>query len=268
MSEETPPKKSDAKLFMLIGLLLVGLGIAYSISLGPLPEPVTETEELDVAEVEQAFEGDKPEPQEEVVTKTETVETETPAPSATIHFDLATAKKERILGDPSAPIKITEYSSLTCGHCGKFHKNTFDDFKAAYIDTGKAYLVFSDFPLNAPALHASMIARCLPEDAYFGFIKNLFETQDDWAYKNTYMDYLEEKAAESGLGADGVKECLNTEELQDSILKRIEAIQKQWAITSTPSFMINNQIVISGAKPFEKFDEEIQAAVKKIDEGG
>ncbi len=99
-----------------------------------------------------------------------------------VEIDTAAAISDRILGDPNAPIKISEHSSLTCGHCGNFHKGTFKELKKRLIDTGKAYLVFSDFPLNGPAMHASMVARCLPQDQYFDFLQMLFETQDECAY--------------------------------------------------------------------------------------
>ena len=179
-------------------------------------------------------------------------------------FDLALAKRERILGDRSAPIKITEHSSFTCGHCGRFHRETYQQLKAEYIDTGKAYLVFSDFPLNAPALHASMISRCVAEDRYFEFTEMLFAEQDNWAYDVGYLSFLKTKAGEFGLGADAFESCLNSAELQETLVKRIQAVGEKWDVRSTPSFVINNQKVISGALPFAQFDEAVQQAIAEI----
>ena len=84
--------------------------------------------------------------------------------NAMASIDMEKALSERVLGNPGAPIKISEHSSFSCGHCGNFHQNVFSEFKANWIDTGKAYLVFSDFPLNAPALHASLVGRCITND--------------------------------------------------------------------------------------------------------
>ena len=193
-------------------------------------------------------------------------ETDTPnAESASADLDLEALLKPRILGNPSAPIKISEHSSLTCPHCSDFHKNVFSDFKKAYIDTGKAYLVFSDFPLNAPALQASAIARCVPEERYFDFVNTLFDEQKDWAYSNDYASFLKTKAGEYGVSAEKFDACLNSTELRDGIVAGIKAAQSQWDINSTPSFVVNNQITISGAHDFAGFDKNIQDALSKIE---
>ncbi len=177
-------------------------------------------------------------------------------------IDVQAALKDRILGDSiNADIKISEHSSFTCGHCGHFHRDTFAAFKAAYIDTGKAYLVYSDFPLNAPALQASMVARCLPEDKFFDFVAVLFGTQDDWAYDQGYLAKLESKAQEFGMDKATFNACINNVELRDGILARQQAASKQWEIQSTPSFVVNNKVTISGAYPFPDFDAKIQEAV-------
>lgn len=67
------------------------------------------------------------------------------------------------LGDENAPVVIEEYASLSCNHCASFHKDTFPKLKEEYIDTGKVYFIYNDFPLNASALDGAMVARCMPE---------------------------------------------------------------------------------------------------------
>ncbi len=139
---------------------------------------------------------------------------------------------------------------MTCSHCASFHKNTFEEFKKEYIDTGKVYLVFSDFPLNGPAVHASMIARCVPQDQYFDYIQSLFVNQENWAFDGNYINYLQTSAAEYGLNTADFKSCLNNEALQKGILEKLKAAQAQWKVSSTPTFVINNREVVSGAKSF------------------
>ena len=46
------------------------------------------------------------------------------------------ALRERVLGDPNAPVTIVEYSSFTCSHCGHFHTETLPKLKEMFIDTG------------------------------------------------------------------------------------------------------------------------------------
>lgn len=204
-------------------------------------------------------------------TKTEQAPVEAPVDAAAEQsvvidnsVNLEKAKTERVLGDKSAPIKITEHASLTCSHCANFHKNTLPELIKNYVDTGKAYIVFSDFPLNAPALHGSMISRCLPEDQYFEFVKTLFETQEGWAFDVGYMDILKTKAAAFGMSGEQFNACLQSKELEAALLDRIKAVQAQWEVKSTPSFVINNQIVISGAASYAEFEKSLQEALAEI----
>lgn len=176
-------------------------------------------------------------------------------------INVQAALQERVLGNPQAPIKIMEFSSLTCPHCGHFHQTTFPEFKKEYIDTGKAYLVQGDFPLNQPAMHAAIIARCLPADKYFPFIQMLFEEQEKWAYDMSYINFLKLKAGENGLSSEDFDACLQSPEIQQSILDKMKAAQDQWKISSTPSFVVNNKTTIGGALPYDKFKEAVEAAV-------
>lgn len=236
--ENTEPeneKKAGFFSWWLILLLFIGLIAAYFFALGPLGN---NSESVDAGIEEQAD-------------NTQTLGS----------IDVQKALAPRILGNESAPIVISEHSSLTCSHCGAFHKETFARFKEAYIDTGKAYLIFSDFPLNAPALHASMVARCVPEDRFFEFVQMLFEQQDDWAYDAGYLTFLKEKAGEYGLEGNAFKACVNNEEFRDGLLARLRAAGTQWKIQSTPSFVVNNKEVIPGAYGFEEFSQKIESIV-------
>lgn len=179
--------------------------------------------------------------------------------AATVTIDVNAALSDRTLGDTSAPVKISEHASFTCGHCGDFHRETFAKLKKEYIDTGKAYLVFSDFPLNAPAVQASMVARCLPQEKYFDFVSLLFEKQQDWAYNPNYLDYLKVEAGKAGLDEAHFQACIQNTELQEGIVNRMKGVQAQWNINSTPSFVINNRNTVSGAIPFEEFKKLIEA---------
>src|SRR5216683_4062242 len=76
--------------------------------------------------------------------------------------------KDRVLGQADAPVTIIEYASLTCPHCAAFDRDTLPKIRQNWIDTGKAKLVYRDFPLDGWALRAAMVARCAPPERYFG----------------------------------------------------------------------------------------------------
>lgn len=175
--------------------------------------------------------------------------------------DAEAALAKRALGDENAPVVIEEYASLSCNHCASFHKDTFPKLKEEYIDTGKVYFIYNDFPLNASALDGAMVARCMPEKNYFKFISFLFETQEDWAFSGNYKDILEQNAKLLGLGSDHFQACLANNELRTGLLEIVREAQQDHQIQSTPSFVINGTRVLKGNQPFESFKKTIDPLV-------
>ncbi|MBA3627254.1 MAG: thioredoxin domain-containing protein, partial [Chloroflexi bacterium] len=50
-----------------------------------------------------------------------------------------------VLGRAAAPVAIHEYGDFQCPSCGAFARSIEPQVRAAYIDTGKARLVWHDF---------------------------------------------------------------------------------------------------------------------------
>ena len=55
--------------------------------------------------------------------------------------DTIEALQKKSIGDETAPIKMVEFASLTCGHCARFHNEVFPLLKKDYIDNGKIFYV-------------------------------------------------------------------------------------------------------------------------------
>lgn len=165
----------------------------------------------------------------------------------------------RAIGNPNAPIKITEFFSLTCNHCATFHTGPYQELKAKYIDTGKVYFVYEEFPLNGPALYGSMIARCLPEERYTGFIDILFRTQETWAFSGNFKESLRQNAKLAGMSDEEFDTCFDNKELQNALAKNIAAATDAYNVSSTPTFVINDgERVIRGAKSMKAFDALVE----------
>ena len=81
------------------------------------------------------------------------------SPLASAESVLDVSEEDFIIGDENAPITIIEYASLSCSHCADFHINTLPELLKEFVDTGKARIVFRDFPFNYPALLGSMVLR-------------------------------------------------------------------------------------------------------------
>mgnify|MGYP001309092220 FL=1 len=178
-------------------------------------------------------------------------------------FDLDNALAPRAIGNPDAPVVVKEFASMTCGHCGDFHRNVFDQIKEEYIDTGKVYFIMNDFPLNGPAVHASMVARCLPNARYHSFIEMLFDNQDKWAYDAGYINYLRQNAALAGLGNEAFDACIGNDDLRDGLINQMKQAQNNYAINSTPTFVFNETTVHTGARNYEFYKGVIEAELAK-----
>ncbi|MBU0859586.1 MAG: DsbA family protein [Alphaproteobacteria bacterium] len=182
-----------------------------------------------------------------------------PAEAAPGTLDTAKALAPRTMGDANAPVKIEEFASLSCSHCASFYKDTFPQLKAEYIDTGKVHFTYTDFPLNAPALDAAMVARCLPEAHYFNFIKMLFENQNQWAYNEKYREILQHNGAMLGMSTEYFNACLANEDLRKGLIDTMTAKSERHQIRSTPGFVFNGTEIIAGAAPYADFKTKIEA---------
>ena len=143
------------------------------------------------------------------------------------------------VGDPDAPVTVIEFLSLTCPSCERFHKNVYKQLKTAYVDTGKVRFVARDFPLNAPAFQAAVLAHCAGRDRYFTFIDVLFQTFDDWASSRDYTDMLAQIGELGGVSRDRFEECLNDKNLENTIFQSIMDGQAEYDVSGTPTLVVN-----------------------------
>jgi protein-disulfide isomerase len=164
---------------------------------------------------------------------------------------------ERTLGKPEAPVTIVEYASLTCSHCARFHEATFPQLKEKYIDTGKVYFVFRDFPINVVARAAAMIARCGPENRYFAFIDLLFEQQRTWAFSDDPFAALVGMSKQAGFTQETVEACLTNQQVLDGVNWVEERAADKFKVSGTPTLFVNGERIV-GAVSIEELEKTIK----------
>ena len=161
-------------------------------------------------------------------------------------LEVAVADDEHIIGNIDAPVTIVEYASLTCSHCASFHADTLPEVKEQVIDTGKARLVFRDFPLDRHAPAAHMLVRCVAPAKRSAMLDLLFATQDTWARSQDPQSELDRIGRSAGMTSEAVKSCLNDQSVFDAVIaQRLEGEQK-YQIQSTPSFIIGGKLYRGG----------------------
>ncbi|MDH5722561.1 MAG: DsbA family protein [Alphaproteobacteria bacterium] len=202
----------------------------------------------------------------------ESIKTSENAATPPIHINPAVSRvndnpySARILGDPNAPLKISEHSAFTCGHCKHFHETNYIKIKRDYIDTGKAYLVYNDFPLSDVGIKVGAVARCLPDQVYFNFVQLMFETQDQWKSYEKYIPYMKQNTRLLGLSEEKFEECLNSEEIHKIITDVQENAHKTHDVKSTPTLVLNDSIVIMGLTPYPELRKTFDSLIAEAQE--
>ena len=145
-------------------------------------------------------------------------------------------------GSVDAKIKLIVFESLTCGHCGSFHKNVYPKLKEDFIDKGHVYIEFKNFPLDMAAMNASKIAHC-KNDGSSEILHYLFINQEEWSKGKTIEELnnnIEKSVKKSNFNLD-INKCLSNKEFEDHILEdRIEGVKK-YKINATPTLIINGE---------------------------
>jgi protein-disulfide isomerase len=168
---------------------------------------------------------------------------------------------EPVLGKADTPLTIIEYASLTCPHCARFATQTLPKLKQEWIDTGKAKLVFRDFPLDGLALRAAALTHCVPPERYLEFVDTLFKEQPSWIVLGDKA--IARIASLGGLSEAQAEACLADTNRVESISAARAAAAKEWGVDATPTFFIES-MKISGAYPYvdpENKDRDFKSAL-------
>jgi protein-disulfide isomerase len=101
--------------------------------------------------------------------------------------------KAKAQGNPAAPIVMEVFASFTCSHCREFHDTTIPLIVKDFVNPGKVYLVYREFPLSGPyhphareaanyAVAASRVGK------YLEVASALFKNQLTWSQNGKVWD--------------------------------------------------------------------------------
>lgn len=160
-----------------------------------------------------------------------------------IAFMLATvsAAAETALGDRDAPVTIVEYFSFSCPHCARFHREILPKLKRDYIETGKARLVFRDFPLNLAALSAAHLSRCAGPERRLEIIDLFWHSWDAWIDEPDPSESLLEELRGAGLSEAAIERCREDRSLEQEVLASYLEGSRDHGVDRTPTFLVNGR---------------------------
>jgi protein-disulfide isomerase len=170
---------------------------------------------------------------------------------------------EMDLGDPEAAVTVIEYASFTCPHCRDFHENTFKEFKANYIDTGKVHFIYREVYFDRFGLWAGMVARCGGEERYFGIADMIYDEQRTWTRAESEGEIAENLmkiGRKAGLTTEELDACLKDGDMARAMVAVYQENAERDSIRSTPSFMINGDLV-TGNQDYSAFSALIDEAL-------
>ena len=183
-----------------------------------------------------------------------------PRPSfAKVTISAEHAAAVRTLGSPDAQLVIAEYFSMTCGHCGSFHTQTFPKVKSELIDTGKVRFEMYPFPLDGLALRAHALCRALPESAYFTMVDILLSEQQKWIGAADPIEALRGYGRIGGVSSAKFDAIMADRAFLEAIYQIRQDAYKEFNIESTPSFVVNKTHKFNGALGYDEFLKELES---------
>jgi protein-disulfide isomerase len=115
-------------------------------------------------------------------------------------------------------------------------------------------------PQARKAAEASLCAAGQGAEAFWAMHERLFETAQEWSGQENLTEQFTSYAAELGLDTDAFVACLESGETATQVQTELEQGEAA-GVSGVPAFFINDWF-LSGAQPFEVFQETIEAAMQ------
>ena len=147
-----------------------------------------------------------------------------------------------VLGRAGAPVTVTEYASVTCGHCADWDAQVWPRFKARYLDTGKVRFELKEMLTPPTQLSAAgwMLARCAGPSKSLSVVEALYRSQGELARTTDVRGVLVRIGLGAGMTAPQVEQCLRDRAAFDALNSRVEAALQR-GVDRTPTFFINGR---------------------------
>ena len=170
------------------------------------------------------------------------------------------ADDDDFLGPEDAKVVVVEFSDFECPFCKRWNDATKQQLIEQYVDTGKVFFVYQDFPLSSHhnSQSLALAARCAGE-------QNKFWEYHDLVFANQGsldIGTLKQHASQLGLDTGKFNSCLDN----GDAISKVSQDTKEAAEAGgrgTPYFVLVNQDgdtqVVSGAVPWANFEAALSS---------
>ncbi|GGC11152.1 hypothetical protein GCM10011494_32360 [Novosphingobium endophyticum] len=175
-----------------------------------------------------------------------------------------TADGSHTLGNPDAPIKLTEYVSYTCSHCADFHRQSDAALRLTMVPKGQIQVTVTNLLRNPIDLTVAMLAACGDPKRFWVRHGAFMGTQDKWLpkveklsreqqarwYQGEMVNRMRAVASDFGFyakvqqwGLDRAQadRCLGDKAMLEK-LKEQQVTAQTLGISGTPSFVLNGKV--------------------------
>lgn len=144
-----------------------------------------------------------------------------------------------VLGDPKAPVTITEYVDLQCPVCAEASKTTLPTLIDDYVKTGKVKLQARTMHFLGPdsVTAARVAAGAQQQNKLWSFIETFYANQGTENSGYATEDFLKSVATTAGVNADAALKYADTNEAEAALTTANQDAQAVGA-DSTPTFTI------------------------------
>ena len=176
-----------------------------------------------------------------------------------------TANGSHRLGNPDAPVKLTEYVSYTCPHCAHYQQESDAPLRLTVIPKGQVSVTVTNLLRNPIDLAVALLTNCGDPKRFFVRHNAFFATQDKWLPKAETMTQAQQqrwyqgtlpermraiasdfafydKMSNWGVTRAQADACLADTAMLDK-LKAQQAESSALGIDSTPSFTLNGVVL-------------------------
>ena len=157
--------------------------------------------------------------------------------------------EEIVIGDEKAPHTVVVYSSFSCNHCSKFHREEFPKLKRDYIDKGIVKVILRNYIDDLGALEAAILMRIFyakSKDAVTLY-KKIFNEQKEWMNSRNPREFLKQIFVKAGYDSKEVEACLDTnnkeyKRVSAGLMKEQQRAMHMLQISSVPAFVLDDRV--------------------------
>lgn len=218
------------------------------------------------------------------------VSTEAAAPAKPANWSTrvtVTANGSHMLGNPNAPVKVTEYISYTCSHCAALHKEGDPVLRDKILPGGKVSVTVSHLMRDPIDMTIAMLTPCGQPSAFFAHHNAFMSSQDVWLqkainmpretqarwYQGTPTERMQaissdlgfyQIMARFGMSKAKVDQCLANQSQLANLQAQL-AETRALGVTGTPSFAIGKNLL--PGHNWESLSEGITQALAQLTKG-